>query len=222
MKIAISGTHGVGKTTLAKSLAKKLNLPLIEEVARGVAQRYGFKNTEQIKKAENNKRYSFQHEVFYEQVAEESLKSSFISDRSVFDPLAYCLYYGIAIPDNWARMAELQSMSYDFIIYCPIPRYEISDDGFRLTDKNSQQYIDTTTRILLNYARCPVLELGKNRDNWEDEVMECIRKREKEKLPAELEPIAQLLKDNPKLLANVKTALERLDNDEMRNRRERE
>ncbi|HHW42532.1 MAG TPA: AAA family ATPase [Desulfotomaculum sp.] len=41
MRIAITGTHGTGKTTLATELARKLGLPLITEQARRVAVNIG-------------------------------------------------------------------------------------------------------------------------------------------------------------------------------------
>lgn len=228
MKIAVSGAHGVGKTTLAKSLAKKLNLPLVGEVARSVAQKQGYKNTGQIRDAERYDRYLFQQTVFITQLLEEEQRTSFVSDRSIFDPLAYFMYYDIDCEIFYIQASEW-SKNYNLIINCPIPYdMEISNDGFRLTDCDSQKFVDIAIHQLLLHAECPVLWLKRDRDAWERESMEYIRKSMtnivpcEEKLPADIESIAQLLKDDPRLLANVKTALERLDNDEMLNRGERE
>ena len=175
MKIAISGAHGVGKTTLAKALAKELGLPLIEEVARGVAKKCGFKNTEQIRDADKTVKMFFQQNVFVEQqLAEAECFTGFISDRSIFDPLAYCMYYDID-HEVFRNNAIEWSENYDFIVYCPIPDGGISDDGFRLTDEESQWFIGAALRWLLLSSKCSVLWLGKDRSKWESDVLEYIR-----------------------------------------------
>ena len=184
MRIAISGAHGVGKTTLAKSLAGKLNLPLVEEVARSVAAENGFKTTTDIQNAVPSARALYQHSVFFRQVMKEDYyHSGYVSDRSVFDCVAYCILYDLHHDFISFLRAEAikHSSDYDFIVYCPIPDGKISADGFRLTDKESQKFIDDSLRILLAFAKCPVLALGKSRDLWEEEVLEYIRGKKSER-----------------------------------------
>lgn len=184
MKIAISGAHGVGKTTLAKSLAVELNLPLIDEVARSVAEENGFKTTADIRDAIPLTRTFFQYSVFYRQIMKERYSyHEYISDRSIFDCVAYCILYDLHHDFISFLRAEAikHSSDYDFIVYCPIPDGKISADGFRLTDKESQKFIDDSLRILLAFAKCPVLALGKSRDLWEEEVLEYIRGKKSER-----------------------------------------
>lgn len=184
MRIAISGAHGVGKTTLAKSLAGKLNLPLVEEVARSVAAENGFKTTTDIQNAVPSARALYQHSVFFRQVMKEDYyHRGYVSDRSVFDCVAYCILYDLHHDFISFLRAEAikHSSDYDFIVYCPIPDGKISADGFRLTDKESQKFIDDSLRILLAFAKCPVLALGKSRDLWEEEVLEYIRGKKSER-----------------------------------------
>lgn len=164
MKIAISGAHGVGKTTLAKSLAVELNLPLIDEVARSVAEENGFKTTADIRDAIPLTRTFFQYSVFYRQIMKERYSyHEYISDRSIFDCVAYCILYDLH--DDFIAFlraeATKHSSNYDCIIYHPIPDREISADGFRLIGKDSQKDVDSSLRILLRYAKCPVLQLEK-------------------------------------------------------------
>ncbi len=177
MGIAISGAHGVGKTILAKSLAGKLNLPLVEEVARSVAKEQGYKTTEQIQNSEMLDKVIFQSSVFRSQVCEESKHWNFVSDRSVFDCVGYCFLYNLPsslVCIMWDLAVEY-SKNYDAIIYCPIPSEAITDDGFRLTSKQEQEKVDYHIAMLLKYANCPVLWLEENRDHWEEEVLEYIR-----------------------------------------------
>lgn len=174
-KIAISGAHGVGKTTLASALSEKLGLPLIREVAREVAQNFGFKTTEEIWRANSGKKALYQLNVFYSQIeAEKSHAYGFVSDRSIFDSIAYSLFYGLnAVAEYLIDEAASHSENYELIVYCPIPDFDSpANDGFRLTDKESQMQVDEILRGLLRWARCPVLRLSPDRDAWLEQVLD--------------------------------------------------
>lgn len=178
MKIAISGSHGVGKTTLVEKLAKKLELPIIGEVARKVAKESGFNTTKQIKQAKQIQKLMFQTGVFYNQLIEErNHPQGFVSDRSIFDSVAYSILYNlpIFITRDMYNRAIKHSRSYDVIAYCPIPEENIEDDGFRLVDSKSQQAIDKCVTSLLNSAECRVLELSQDRSKWEEGVLEYLQ-----------------------------------------------
>ena len=71
---------------------------------------------------------------------------------------------------------------YDLIIYCPIPGCHVQDDGFRLTDKISQQKVDIYIQELIRDARCPVLRLGGERDIWFEDAMKRIKMDAEQKL----------------------------------------
>lgn len=63
MRIAITGAHGVGKSTLALLLATELQLPLIEEIARATAEKMGYMNTREIVAANTIDRQRFQEAI---------------------------------------------------------------------------------------------------------------------------------------------------------------
>lgn len=177
-RIAVSGAHGVGKTTLATSLAKELGLPLIGEVAREVAQGFGFKTTGEIMASNPGKKTLYQINVFYTQIkTEKGRKRGFVSDRSVFDNLAYSLFYGLYSTVSYLLdEAVAHSRNYSLIVYCPIPTSDgPADDGFRLTDKESQTQVDKILRGLVEQARCPVIWLSRDRDIWLDQVLENLK-----------------------------------------------
>jgi predicted ATPase len=87
MKVYFSGAHSSGKTTCARYVSEKYNLPLLPEVARVVLSerelqldtlRYDIDLVDE-----------YQAQVFYRQTVEEAKYDAFVSDRSVIDALAY-------------------------------------------------------------------------------------------------------------------------------------
>jgi len=180
-RITISGSHGVGKSSLARQLSEFLLLPRIDEVARTVAEGW-FSDSNAIKNASLAQRTLFQLSVFYKQIQEEDRHSEFISDRSIFDVVAYSKYYELPnkVIEMLKKEAVEQSKEYDLIIYCPIPEIsEIVADGFRFTDKESQVEIDRILQELLKEAKCEVFRLGRYRETWLGEVTTFINCRRK-------------------------------------------
>lgn len=90
-RIYFVGAHSTGKTTLARWVAKRYNLPMITEVARGVLAE--LETTFDELRVDVEAAGDYQREVFYRQVASETRQASqgtqgFVSDRA-FDNLAY-------------------------------------------------------------------------------------------------------------------------------------
>lgn len=177
-KIAIAGAHGVGKTTLASALSSRMGLPMITEVARSVAQKYGFSSTEEIRRAEPHRKMLYQMSVFYHQIAAEDARChGFISDRSVFDAAAYSYLYGLNnVAACLTDMAAYYSENYNFIVYCPLPDQstdpDLLNDGFRLVDQDSQVQINEILfSLILKRARCAVVILPPDRSRWVNYVL---------------------------------------------------
>lgn len=169
MRIGVSGSHGVGKTTLANKLRRVTRLPAIDEIARTVANEMGFEDNEQIRAADRETLKIFQQRIYYNQLLAERELSTFISDRTVFDVIAYKHLYGLdrGLIDEFTQHASRHSASYDLIFFCPIPTAEIAADGFRLTDPASQISIDFHLKtLLMNHAKCPVIFLPSDRGTW--------------------------------------------------------
>jgi len=145
MKIAISGAHGVGKSTLAALLATELQLPLIEEVARTVAREMGYMSTQEIVAANVIDKERFQKTVLSCQLNTEFryCAKGFVSDRSVIDIAAYMSWYKLPEAIGVKKNAiEYARNNYDLIFYIPLDERPVEDDGFRLVDRKSQEQID--------------------------------------------------------------------------------
>lgn len=86
MRIYIAGAHSVGKSTLARYIAKTYKLHFISEVARAVLAEKEL-NIETLR-IDLDVADDYQKTIFYRQIDEEKKYSSFVSDRT-FDNLAY-------------------------------------------------------------------------------------------------------------------------------------
>lgn len=82
MRIAIIGTHGTGKTTLAKMLSSIFKIPILKELARN----------HDIRNADPDEYVKIQKDILIEQIASERKYQNFISDRSTIDNLAYWIH----------------------------------------------------------------------------------------------------------------------------------
>jgi nicotinamide riboside kinase len=145
MRIAITGAHGTGKTTLANALAEKLGLPLITESARQEARERGIESVEQLKRNKELAR-EFQWGVLRRQVAaEQEHPNGFVSDRSRVDCLAYWAVYNLPGDETYLRTCF--DSEYDVMVYVP-PEIPCEADGFRDTDEDTRKNVDKFIRAM--------------------------------------------------------------------------
>jgi nicotinamide riboside kinase len=150
MKIAIIGTHGIGKSTLATkfvlyALNSAINVKLVREVARdcplGINEKFNVDSAtwivcEQIKR---------------ELDATAKGYPLIICDRSSIDPIMYSRvkFYS----DRLGALTSLASswfLSYDKIIWLRPSGTAIRSDGVRSTDETFQKNIDEAFESYMN------------------------------------------------------------------------
>jgi len=137
IKIAISGTGGIGKTSLARALAEEFGVPLIEEGLNTVVTaindldhlRKTSKQTELIKKAENNYIHVCEQWLNHRQNIQNQYLDGYILDRWALDLFQRWLYAGIRQSNNtsthaWISHIRTQAEQFDLII---IPPFNTSD-----------------------------------------------------------------------------------------------
>ena len=125
MKIALSGSHGTGKTTLLQSLAP---LNQITEVARDLIAKIG-----NPRDMENKERSQFQELLFFRQMKMELVAWDFFSDRSLVDILAYSQdlpIYGELLEE---AKKYLKKHEYDIVFFLPI-EFPMEKDRVRIED----------------------------------------------------------------------------------------
>ncbi len=87
MKVYICGAHSCGKSTLARYVSQKYDLPMINETARIILSEQELQIDTLRYDLDTVDKY--QQQVFERQILEEQKYSSFVSDRSIIDVLAY-------------------------------------------------------------------------------------------------------------------------------------
>jgi len=150
MKIALTGAHGVGKTTLLNALQKKLgahsSTVVCREVPRVIASVVGSDTF--FRRGENTPLRQFL--ILFYQIIEEGLKEDeaeiVLADRTVVDHLAYTITLFpelVATPEYQALFTGIRSWlpKYDLIIKLPI-EFAAVDDGVREADDIFQEEID--------------------------------------------------------------------------------
>jgi len=153
-RILITGSHGTGKTTLAKRLSEELSIPLLPEIARMAKEESFELNTPSI---------DTQLWILFKQLNfEESFySSSFICDRS-FDNIIYTEYFNILHPKVLKQMKEFFAIrterKFDVIIFLR-PVIPLVGDEARSADKDYQLAIDRLFKRYLDEYHLNYLEL---------------------------------------------------------------
>ena len=140
-RIAISGSAGTGKSTLARRLATSLGLPYIGEGMREYLERTG----------------TNLHDLGHEGVravvlelwearkqAEEEAREGFVADRASYDFGAFWMYYRFAGPDALTEQLFAETLApgrYDRVYVLPWGRIPLVADGIRSPDRWTQLHV---------------------------------------------------------------------------------
>ncbi len=153
MKIAILGTHGVGKTTLSSQLftycvKRGKNTRLIHEVVRDCP--FGLHEKQSI----DTVSWIVSKQIGYELDAKAKGAEIIICDRSAVDPVMY-LYAQVGVKldeygQNLSDLAHSWLATYDVLIYIRPSDRPIVEDGFRSTDVALQRTVDYEFSISIN------------------------------------------------------------------------
>lgn len=168
MKVALIGTHGVGKTTLCFELAARLKRRDVDvEMVREVARHCPLPINRETSAAAQAWILHTQMAWELEAVARHQLV---LCDRSVLDNYCYLLY-AAGPQSSWEGLLTHWLASYDLLVKVPLwttPRW----DGVRDTDLAFQRDIDALLDEQIGARGLATLRLPvADRPAWGDVVM---------------------------------------------------
>jgi predicted ATPase len=172
MKIALIGTHGVGKTTLAFELAAKLKrldrgVALVTEVARDCPLPINRATT-------LDAQTWILHTQCAREIAAQAQAEIVVCDRSVVDNYAY-LVHAIGRPPEIEAWVRGWCRTYAGLFKVPIwqpPRF----DGTRDTDAAFQREIDAVLDRLIADMKLDVAQLDAIRtEEWPADILRRLR-----------------------------------------------
>ena len=134
-RIALSGSAGVGKTTLGTGLARRLGVPFI-----GEGMRARIEAGLDLHALSRDQHRALVVELFDEAAgARRDAADGFVSDRSPMDFLAFWLYYGFAADadatERFAARCDAALARLDALVVLPWGAIPLVDDSVRTPNR---------------------------------------------------------------------------------------
>jgi nicotinamide riboside kinase len=156
MRVAITGAHGVGKSTLAAELSGILGMPVLTTPGRTLASR-GLPVNDEATVTSQTLAWLLQYRFEREQ-------PDWIAPRSLIDVWAYTAQAAVRHEPTTLESALLEELErvtpiavakrYDELIYIP-PRIALQADGVRPTEAGFQRSTDEAISAALAEWRIP-------------------------------------------------------------------
>ncbi len=164
MRIMICGPSGAGKTTVAKYIAEKYDIPYVHTDGPGLREKFECKNHSEVIKmsaADPYKGLLYQDELL-RQRGELATQENYVMDRSIIDSVSYFLMQNAPYLDDAATFSFIASAvsllpRVDHLIFIP-PLYKgPENDGVRIQNIHYQRMTWQIMQwVAVEYFRQPV------------------------------------------------------------------
>lgn len=145
-RIGLTGSAGVGKTTLALTLAATLDVPVAEEPMRA-RLRAGF-SLHSLSREEHRTLLAGDAAGLESLAEGEAHRGGFVADRTPLDYAAFWLCAGYAADDPVGTDALIQRAAaavagWDLVVVLPWGAFPVEDDGYRYPNPWHQLHVQT-------------------------------------------------------------------------------
>jgi hypothetical protein len=149
-RVGFLGSSGTGKTTLTRFVRERYGLEENPVGSRSTAKAMGFASPYDVDKA--GKRREFQRSLLVEKCLWEARHTSFVTDRTVADVLAYTMLHGVQAVDLGLFDVFRRGLGwYTHVVYCPVGVFcDLGDDQARFHDATYQELYDVTVKALID------------------------------------------------------------------------
>jgi len=169
MKIALIGSHGVGKTTLCFELAARLkrrglDVDIVREIARNCPLPINQQTTRDAQEW-------ILHSQMAAEIEADARHEIVLCDRAVIDNYCY-LVHAVGSSTEWEKMLDRWIPTYDLLVHVPIWT-QPSFDGVRAVEKSFQEQIELVLEGLLTARGITPLRLEPDdHDRWGRQILE--------------------------------------------------
>jgi nicotinamide riboside kinase len=171
MKIGITGTMSVGKTTLVKALSK------IDQFRNYVCTTERSKYLNSLGIPLNYETTIEGQTIFLAERVTELMQDNLITDRTIIDVMAFtncAKKVSYMDEDAFEEYAKRFITQYDYIFYISPEGIEIEDNGIRETDIDYRRQIDEEIQKLLLKHRPIVYTLSGTTEKRINQIIEVI------------------------------------------------
>jgi len=171
MKIALSGSAGTGRTTIARKLSQIVGYPSLTNLAKAILRDDGFKYGMGLPVEQFLCTPDRQGMLAENKRVMESHYDDFVTDRSWLDLAAYCVQ-GMLEKEKFdisefLNECQEEVEKYDIIIHIPWGRQPLESNGTRTIDPWFQFIIDSIICRLAMLWDVKLISVPSNLDNNE-------------------------------------------------------
>ena len=141
-RIAISGSAGVGKSTLARAVAAELGVPCLPEGMREYLER----TRVNIHDLGRDGLRDLVLRLWQDRAELEEKHASFVADRAAYDFAAFWMFYGFADDDEATHTlfaSALRADRYQAVFLLPWGQIPLVADGIRSTNRYAQLHVQS-------------------------------------------------------------------------------
>lgn len=167
MRIAICGSHWVGKTTISKIISEKFNLKVLPDIVVDAHKMWLEIN--------ENTPMETQIRLLAKQFENEFIHKDFVADKCIFD---YHIYAKALDMDEHVvlitKKLALKSHNYDIIFYIK-PEFALVDDGLRSLNPEFQSAVHNVYEDFLSENNINYHILSWSIEDREQQVLDIIK-----------------------------------------------